>query len=35
MSPRAPSRVLRHDGDGMAWELAYGTPRPQVAPYIR
>jgi AraC-like DNA-binding protein len=35
MSPRAPSRVLRHDGDGMAWELAYGTPSPQVAPYIR
>lgn len=35
MSPRPPSRVLRHDGDGMAWELAYGTPGAGVAPYIR
>ena len=23
MSPRAPSRVLRHDGDGMAWQYGF------------
>ena len=29
------TRTLRHDGDGMAWELAYAMPSPRVAPYVR
>lgn len=35
MSRHGRTRVVRHDGDGTAWELAYAAPSPAVAPYLR
>ncbi len=35
MSRRGRTRTLRHEADGMAWELAYTAPGPAVAPYVR